>query len=261
MSDNAVLDSNIISDKEVIRKNIRLALANRASMQFSDIDLKAAVNEPISDPLRSFVLRYRACGGKYIMCTKANLISSLAKLIRGQNYFNILNTNYSLKHYLDNYKIRYADVISMDEPADAALVFSDMLIASNGSIGFMQSHTLYPSARNLAKDLIIISSTRFLYADIGQALEHRRRKYAKSVFPMTEFLCPSRPEEKDGTLLYTPLRPRFILMLVDEGVPCPQRGVHTAQQPTSPHADVPADVPQKEIPDKSASPDNSSSIF
>lgn len=256
MADKTVLDPNIISDKESIRKNIRIALTNKASTKFLDRDLKTSGLEPIPDLLRSFVLYYRAGGGKYILCSKSNLITRLVQLIKGQNYFNILNTNFNLKHYLDKHQIRYVEAINLTEPADAALLFSDMLIARNGSIGFTQSQNLYPSVKNIAKDLIIISSTRFLFSDIEKALDYRKRRYPKTTFAMTEFLRPVPPVEVEGIIQHTPFCPRYILLLVDEGVPCSRSDTRAMSTQKTSQPDSPTAAPQKKAADEMRRPDN-----
>ena len=114
---------------------------------------------------------------------------------------------------------------------DAALFFSDVLVARSGAIGFSQSVSQYASVKNLAKDIIVVSRERCIFPDYESALEYQAKRNGQTPCPMTEFIVPTRPEEEiDGKPVYTPLHPRIILMLIEE----PRQ--EAAPQETTPEA-------------------------
>lgn len=213
---NPSFDSKNILDKENIRKNIRNALSTKLNTHNNNIDLNADSFVPIPDLLKEFVTRFRAAGGKYLPCSPTNLVSSLVRLIQSQKYNTVLNTSPDLGKYLSKYNIRCITSINGNETADAVIVFSESLVARSGSIGFSPVLNLYPSIKNLAKDVIVVSFERCLFSDMSQVLEYQRKRTPGTSFNLNEFILPTKPENVNGQIEYTPLDPRFILLLVLE---------------------------------------------
>lgn len=221
MADNSQFDSSILADKEAIRKNIRNALSNKMEVRNTEIDMNmnADVYEDIANPVAAFLQEFRGNGGLFVPCTNQDLISILVKLFQSQKYNTILNTSPFFSQYLDKYGVQYVTAINPGEPADAALVVSDVLIARLGSVGFSQALNVYPSVKGLARDLVVISRERCVFQDIEDALEYQKRKNGDNPLPMTEFIRPLPIEKVDGVPQCTPLKPRIILLLVSDHEP------------------------------------------
>jgi len=216
---NASLDSKNIIDKENIRKNIRNALSTKLNTHNNNIDLNADSFVPIPDLLKEFVTRFREAGGKYIPCSRTNLVSRFIQLIQSQKYNTILNTSPDLGRYLDKYQIRNITSISSNETADAVVVFSESLVARSGSIGFTPILNLYPSIKNLAKDVIVVSFERCIFSDMAQVIEYQMKRTPGVPFNLNEFIMPTKPEDANGQPDYSPEDPRFILLLVHDDKP------------------------------------------
>lgn len=210
------MDPGLLTDKENIRKNIRNSLAYKSAPPVLSSDLVGEPFEPITDLFKTFVENFRAAGGKYIPCTPQNMVKYLVKIAQGQEYRTLLNTNPNLGAYLDKYNVRHVSAVNLNEPVDAALFFSDVLVARNGAIGFTQSTAQYASVRNLAKDIIVVSRGRCIFQEMEQALDYLLQRNNNKVSPMVEFVAPTKPEEINGKQIYTPRSPRIILMLVEE---------------------------------------------
>ena len=221
MADNHQFDSSILTEKESIRQNIRNALSNKMEVLNSELDMNmnADVYEPIPNLSASFIEKFRAAGGLYVPCTNQDLIPILIKLCRSQKYQTILSTSPFFSQYLDKYQVPYITAIAPGEPADAALVVSNQLIARTGSIGFSQVLNVYPSVKGLARDLVVISRERCIFQDLDDALNSQIKKDENNAFPMTEFLCPTHIEKVDGVPQATPVAPRIILLLVSDHEP------------------------------------------
>lgn len=219
MEENTSLNPKLFVGKETIRKNIRNGLAYKSPSSVNVVDVAGELFPPISNLFVEFVENFRAAGGKYIPCTTQNMVQYLVKIAQGQQYNMLLNTSPNLGAYLDKYKVRHVNAITLNEPVDAALFFSDVLVARSGAIGFSQPVSQYASVKNLAKDIIVVSRERCIFPDYESALEYQAKRNGQTPYPMTEFIVPTRPEEVDGKPLYTPLNPRIILMLIEEPRP------------------------------------------
>lgn len=221
MADNHQFDSSILTEKESIRQNIRNALSNKMEVLNSELDMNmnADVYEPIANLSASFIEKFREAGGLYVPCTNQDLIPILIKLCKSQKYQNILSTSPFFSQYLDKHQVPYITTLAPGEPADAALVVSNQLIARTGSIGFSQVLNVYPSVKGLARDLVVISRERCIFQDLDDALKAQVAKDENNAFPMTEFLCPTHIEKVDGVPQSTPVNPRVILLLVSDHEP------------------------------------------
>lgn len=241
MPDFNPIDPQLLAGKESIRRNIRNGLAYKSAAPFDMVETTDELFDPIPNRFVTFVENFRAAGGKYIPCTTQNMVQYLVKIAQGQHYNVLLNTSPNLGAYLDKYKVRHVNAINLNEPVDAALFFSDVLIARSGAIGFTQSVAQYASVKNLAKDIIVVSRERCIFSDYEEALAYQRQRNNNEAFPMTEFVVPTRPEEVNGVPQYSPREPRIILMLIEEPRPDAQPTPAPEAQPENEASDEPQD--------------------
>ena len=205
------LDPNIIASKEQIRKNIRNSLINKKSSSPVKIDTTTPLFTKNDDIIRQFVSNFRNAGGIFIPCTKENFSERLVYLLNGKKYNFILNSNKSLNKILEGARISYSDFIETDKPVDAAIIYSDLLIARSGSIGFSQKYSLYPSVLNLGKDLIVIAFIDHVVEDIGSAFQVIDENIEQKICEFTEIITPTKELDNQE---YSPENPQIILFFI-----------------------------------------------
>ncbi len=207
-------ESSLTTSKESIRKDIRHALSAKGVNRYPNLDLSDDFITPSDDLVRDFVVQFRALGGKYVPCTKEQFVSRLVKLLQVQNYPVLLNTKPQFVNVLKANNINYVDAIDVNTPADAAIVFSDALIAHSCSFVFSPHNSLYPSVKGLASDLIIIAFANNIVPDLKTALEQQQNRNEGNLYEMNEIISPTPLTIRDNQEIRTPLTPRYILMLV-----------------------------------------------
>ena len=207
-------ESSLTTSKESIRKDIRHALSAKGVNRYPNLDLSDDFITPSNDLVRDFVVQFRALGGKYVPCTKEQFVSRLVKLLQVQNYPLLLNTKPQFVNVLKSNNINYVDAIDVNTPADAAIVFSDALIANTCSFVFSPRNSLYPSVKGLASDLIIVAFANNIVPDLKSALELQQSHNEGNLYEMNEIISPTPLTIRDNQEIRTPLTPRYILMLV-----------------------------------------------
>lgn len=215
MSENT-FDSEILSEKENIRRNLRDALTYKKTCNYMAPDMSTPVLEPIEKPLAEFLNNFRAAGGKFIPCTKDDVVEKLIQIIQGQRYSTLLNTSPNLAKYLVHHNVSFVNAIDTYYPVDAMLLFSDMLVARSGSIGVTQEVARYASLKNLAKDIIVVSRDNCLYRELEDAIDYKLQRQNGIQPSIMEFLTPTKPEDENDFGAYQPTRPRFILLMVSD---------------------------------------------
>ena len=207
-------ESSLTTSKESIRKDIRHALAAKGVNRYPNLDLSEDFIEPSDDLIRDFVVKFRALGGKYVPCTKEQFVSRLVKLLQVQNYPVLLNTKPQFVNVLKANNINFVESIDVNTPADAAIVFSDALIAHSCSFVFSPRNSLYPSVKGLASDLIIVAFANSIVPDLKTAIETQQKHNDGNLYEMNEIISPTPLTIRDNQEIRTPLTPRYILMLV-----------------------------------------------
>lgn len=207
-------ESNLTTSKESIRKDIRHALSTKGVNRYPDPDLSDDFITPSDDLVRDFVVQFRALGGKYVPCTKEQFVSRLVKLLQVQSYPVLLNTKPQFSNVLKNNNISFVDAIDINTPADAAIIYSDALIANTCSFVFSPHNSLYPSVKGLASDLIIVAFANNIVPDWKTALAMQQERNEGNLYELNEIICPTPLTIRDNQEIRTPLTPRYILMLV-----------------------------------------------
>ena len=214
MSTNATFDTSNTTAKENMRRQIRHALTQKSASKFPYIDIHADIFEKPDNLLAEFCSNFRNAGGKYIVCNKNNFVDYLYQLIVNQRYTTILNTNHSISPALTKRNLNYITCIDSHQQVDVAIVYSDMLIARTGSMLFTQKFSLYPSVRNITKDIIVVAFEKNLVPDIKDAFQIQQEKNQGILYDFSEIITPSKPVNEKGEENFSPLEPRFILLLI-----------------------------------------------
>lgn len=214
MSANHTFDTSNTTSKENMRRQIRHALTQKSASKFPYIDMSADIFEKPDSILVEFCNNFRNAGGKYIVCNKNNFVDILHKLIVGQRYATILNTNQSISPTLTKRNLNYVTCIDSHQQVDVAIVYSDMLIARTGSMLFTQKFSLYPSVRNITKDIIVVAFEKNLVSDIKDAFQIQQEKNQGMIYDFAEIITPTKPVNDKGEENFSPLEPRFILLLI-----------------------------------------------
>jgi len=211
---NTNFDSLNTTTKESMRRKIRHALTQKSTSKFPYIDIHADIFEKPENLLAEFCTHFRKAGGKFIVCNKDNFVEILHKLIVGQRYTTILNTNHSISPALTKRNLNYITCIDSHQQVDVAIVYSDMLIARTGSMLFTQKYSLYPSVRNITKDIIVVAFEKNLVLDLKDAFQFQQEKNQGILYDFAELITPTKPLNDKGEENYSPLEPRFILLLI-----------------------------------------------
>jgi len=214
MTPSDTFDTLITTPKENMRKAIRHALTEKSPTKFPNIDIHAELWENPKNTTAEFCNNFRNAGGKLIVCDKNNIVEFLYKIIAGQRYTTILNTSQLISPLLTKCNLNFISSLDIHQHVDVATVYSDMLIARTGSILFTQKHSLYPSVRNITKNIIVVAFEKNIVLDIKDAFALQQEKNQGALFDFTEIITPSRPANEKGEEDYSPLQPRFILLLI-----------------------------------------------
>ena len=136
----------------------------------------------------------------------------------------VLNTSSHLAPVLANFNIPTIDFIRNSEPVDAVIVYAEFLIARTGSIVLSQRGglMLYPSIRNLARNIIVLSQASRIIPDLRYLTEsmttvqqkENRGEEVDFDFDMLEIIRPGKTD--DASL--SPTQPHFSLLLVVDGL-------------------------------------------
>jgi len=214
MTATATFDTLNTTSKENMRRKIRHALTQKSTSKFPYIDIHADIFEKPENVLAEFCDNFRDAGGKLIMCNKDNFVDYLHKLIVGQRYATILNTNHSISPALTKRNLNYLTCIDSHQQVDVAIVYSDLLIARTGSMLFTQKFSLYPSVRNITKDIIVVAFQKNLVLDIKDGFQLQQERNQGILYDFVEIITPTKPVNDKGEDNYSPLEPRFILLLI-----------------------------------------------
>ena len=214
MPASATFETLNTTSKENMRRKIRHALTQKSTSKFPYIDIHADLFEKPENIVTEFLHNFRDAGGKFITCDKNNFVDILHKLIVGQRYGTILNTNQSISPALTKRNLNYITCIDTHQQVDVAIVYSDMLIARTGSMLFTQKFSLYPSVRNITKDIIVVAFAKNLVLDYKDAFHWQQEKNQSVLYDFVEIITPTKPVNDKGEENYSPLEPRFILLLI-----------------------------------------------
>jgi len=197
-----------------MRKAIRHALTEKSPIKFPNIDIHAPLFEKPENLTAKFCDNFRNEGGKLILCDRDNFVERLYKLIVGQRYATILNTNLSLSPALTKRNLNFITCVDPHQQVDVAILYSDILIARTGSMLFTQKNILYPSIKNITKNIIVVAFEKKIVLDLKDAFILQQEKNQGVLYDFSEIITPTKPVNEKGEEDYSPLQPRFILLLI-----------------------------------------------
>lgn len=233
------IETRNTSCKNKISKAIRTALSTPSQDPIPDISKSTSLFDEIPDELSEFVSQFEEAGGKCIIFTLnrnrmrandkqyiSNKLSEIYGYVQTEidqgGFQTVLNASPKLADVLQTFHIPFVDSIPADSPVDAAIVYAEYLIPRTGSLVFSQRSNLllYPSVRNLAKNLIVLAGCVFahdlkdLFVQLSQPSqsEERPTEDVELQFDMMEILRPTRVVEGN----YTVANPHVTLVLLVE---------------------------------------------
>jgi L-lactate utilization protein LutC len=214
MTPSNSFDKLITTSKENMRKAIRHALTEKSPTKFPNIDIHADLWGKLENLTAEFCSNFRNAGGKLIVCERDNIVEFLFKLISGQRYATILNTSELISPLLAKSNLNFVTCMDIHQQVDVTTVYSDILIARTGSMLFSQKHSLYPSIKNISKNIIVVAFEKNVVPDLKDAFTLQQDKNQGDLFDFTEIITPTKPVNEKGEEDYSPLQPRFILLLI-----------------------------------------------
>lgn len=222
-SNNSIVVRNN-TQRNKICKAVRDALSSKNDMPPIELNKNIELFDPILDKLGCFREQFSKSGGKCVEFefdknrynepgygeSKVKEFYSYVKTeIDLGGYHKILNATPKLTAILSKFGITSVDMLGQNETADAVIVYAEHLIARNGSIALAQHEgtMLYPSIRNLAKNIIVLSSADAIFPDLKNLLEYlkeetkveRKLDVADMKFDMLEIIRPTHVENGKQT--------------------------------------------------------------
>ncbi|MBR4136411.1 MAG: hypothetical protein IKU03_08395 [Bacteroidales bacterium] len=206
------------NSKDVVRKSLRDTNHIKTLQLEQDLEkysFFSTFQQPIVD---EFVAHFRNGGGKFFPFPKDQIYANLELFLKKQHYNTLVALTPNLHPFLEKRNIPFVNVIPFNEPADAALVFSDMLVASSGSIGFTPRTILYPSVKNLAKDVIVMTRSRCVFPNYAAAMDYQHSLGPDAKTSIVEFVTPHEELDEEEKPVYSPQNPRFFVFMVQDDV-------------------------------------------
>ena len=220
--------------KDNICQSIRKALAT--PVHVPDINMDQELFPPIPNMLKCFQQNFEAAGGKLVpfkmdvsrmndRAYASHFQKSVYDYLKDYELetnrcMTVLNTSSQLAPVLANFNIPTIDYIRNSEPVDAAIVYAEFLIARTGSIVLSQRGglMLYPSIRNLARHIIVLSQSSRIIPDLHTLTQlttttqqkENRIEESDFNFDMLEVIRPSLVDDNS----ISPTAPHFSLLLV-----------------------------------------------
>lgn len=234
MQNNNSYDS-LVNSKNTICESIRKALATPGPAIPNDIPRNRELFDPIPHIYNTFNENFKAAGGKYVLfdldsqapnsqksAVQRNMFEYLKFEIEESKCHRVLNASAQLAPALSAFNIPTIDVLEASETVDAVVVYAEFLIARTGSIVFSQRNDLmlYPSVKNLAKNIIVLAYTSSIVPDLSHIIgrtisstkeENRMEEYDFD-FDMMEIITPNKESEENPT----PSNPHITLILINE---------------------------------------------
>ncbi|MBR6333877.1 MAG: hypothetical protein IKR77_05740 [Bacteroidales bacterium] len=204
--------------KDLIRKEIRDTNQIKTLQVEQNLEKNmffSEFNQPIVD---EFVSHFRAAGGKFFPFPKDQIYTNLELFLKKQKYQTVAALTPNLHHFLTKREIPFVQVVPYNEPADVALVFSDMLVACSGSIGFSPRTILYSSIKNIAKDVVVMTRSRCVFPNHAAAMVYQHSLGEQAHNAIVEFVTPELVTNEEGKPVYTPQNPRFFVFMVQDDV-------------------------------------------
>jgi len=214
MTPSATFDNMNITSKEDMRKAIRHALTEKSPIKFPNIDIHAELWDKPENLTTEFCENFRNAGGKFIICENTNFVEILHKLIDGQRYTTILNLSHSITPVLTKRNLNFITSVDVHQQVDVAIVYSDVLIARTGSMVFTQKHSLYPSVRNLSKNIIVVAFEKNIVLDLKDAFNFQQERNQGYLNDITEVVTPAKYVNENAEETHNQLHPKFILLLI-----------------------------------------------
>lgn len=225
----------VVNSKNTICEAIRNALATPAPSFLTSISRTVELFDPIPQLCDTFKDNFIAAGGKYSQydldsqapnsqraAVQKQMFDFLKFEIQQSGSHKVLNASSHLAPALAAFDIPTVDVLDASETVDAVIVYAEFLIARTGSVVFSQRNDmmLYPSIKNLARNVIILAYANCIVPDLNHVLsqtirsskEDNRMEEYDFDFDMMEVITPT----KEGNENPTPANPHVSLILINE---------------------------------------------
>jgi hypothetical protein len=117
---------------------------------------------------------------------------------------------------LENANISFQKCIDIAQPVDMTIVYSDFLIARSGSLLFSPKYSLYPSIKNLAKNIFVIAFENHIVPDLKTIFEMQENLSQRKNFDFFEIITPTNPVNDSDETFFSSTDPMFILFLISQ---------------------------------------------
>ncbi|MBE0662750.1 MAG: lactate utilization protein [Bacteroidales bacterium] len=206
--------------REKVLKRVRNALISKTANPYPDIDMGAAVYEPITEALDiTFAEELTKVGGKFIYCENMDeMLSTLNLLVQTNNLQPLYCSNIELSRMLVQADVPVESDIKTVQDLRASITYCEFLVARLGSI-MVSSRSGPGRIVNILPDVhIVIARTSQLVPEIKHAFTALKEKYPQRLPSMVSFITgPSRTADIEKTLVMGAHGPKELyVFLVDD---------------------------------------------
>jgi L-lactate dehydrogenase complex protein LldG len=202
--------------REKVLKRIRNALISKTPNPYPEIDMGAAVHEPVSEnPDVTFAEELTNAGGNFIYCENMDaMLTTLSLLMETNNLKPLACYHDELSTYLKKSGIHVEKTPGNSGSIKASITFCEYLLARTGTV--MVSSRSGPGRQaNIFPDVhIVLARASQLVPDIKQAFAALNEKYGKRLPSMVSLITgPSRTADIEKTLIMGAHGPKELYVL------------------------------------------------
>lgn len=206
--------------REKVLKRVRNALISKTANPYPEIDMGAAIYEPITEPLDiTFAEELTKVGGKFIYCENMDeMLSTLNLLVQTNNLQPLYCSSNHLFEVLVQADIPVEKHIKQVQSLRATITFCEFLVARLGSI-MVSSRSGPGRIINILPDVhIVIARTSQLVPELKHAFSALKEKYPQRLPSMVSLITgPSRTADIEKTLVMGAHGPKELyVFLVDD---------------------------------------------
>jgi len=206
--------------KEKVLKRIRNALISKTANPYPDLDMHAAVYEPITDALDiTFAQELMRVGGQFIYCENMDeMLSTLGLLVKTNNLQPLFCNDLKLFNTLVKAGVPVENDVKKLPTVRSGITFCEFLVARLGSV--MVSSRSGPGRKmNIFPEVhIVLAQSSQLVPDLKHAFAALKEKYPQRLPSMVSVITgPSRTADIEKTLVMGAHGPKELyVFLVDD---------------------------------------------
>lgn len=206
--------------KEKVLKRIRNGLISKSANPYPDLDMNAAIYEPVTDALDiTFAQELMKTGGQFIYCENTDeMLSTLKLLIQSNNLHPLFCNDLNFYKKISEAGIPVKNDINEFPDVRTGITFCEFLIARLGSV-MVSSRSGPGRILNFFPEVhIVVAKTSQLVVDLKHAFTALKAKYPQRLPSFISVITgPSRTADIEKTLVMGAHGPKELyVFLIDD---------------------------------------------